>query len=174
MRSAATEPGTVRHHIHMAQRITRQQLAQVQTYEQFLELRKVLSTFAPKDLYENLFAIAITDRCDGAACVAGRALIELDPPCPETCERVLQRIHESRWFVSFREIPFYLVTQFGKSHLLSEAKAFLSKLPQQEPRSRVDTIVYWASMAASGLCEPHHYWQWQEVIEGDTDEGRDA
>jgi hypothetical protein len=158
----------------MNMRITRQQLAQVQTYEQFLELRRALVVCLPGDLYENLFSIAISDRSDGAAQIAGRALIDLEPPCPETCDRVLERIHRSCWFVSFREIPFYLVTQFGKQHLLSEAKAFISSLPEGEPRSRIEAIVYWASMATSALCEPYHYWQWKKDIEDEIDEGFDA
>jgi hypothetical protein len=157
----------------MATRITRQRLAQVQTYDQFLELRRHLIAYKPEDLYEDLFAIAITDRSDGAACIAGRALIELEPPCPESCQRVLERIHESRWFVSFREVPFYLITQFGKPQLLAEAKAFLATVPE-EPRSRVDTIVYWASGATSGLCEPFHDWQWEDVIDGPPGEDRAA
>ncbi len=161
-------------HIHMSIRINRQQLAQVQTYEQFLELRRALVTCLPDDLYESLFSIAISDCRDGAAKIAGYALIDLEPPCPETCGRVLERIHGSRWDVSFREIPFYLVTQFGKEHLLSEAKKFISSLPEGEPYSPVEIVVYWASGATEKLCEGYHYWQWQELIEDENDEEWDA
>jgi hypothetical protein len=51
--------------------ISRQQLAMIQTCEQFLDLRKVLAACAPRDLYGSLFSIAITDRGDGAACISG-------------------------------------------------------------------------------------------------------
>jgi len=155
-------------------RITRQQLAQVQTFEQFLELRRALVTCLPGDLYESLFSIAISDRSDGAAQIACRALIGLQPPCPETCKHVLERIHESHWFVSFREVSFYLITQFGKPQLLNEARAFIATLPTGEPRSRVDAVVYWASMPASALCEPYHYWQWHDEIEDGADNDRNT
>ncbi len=155
----------------MSMPVTRQQLAQIQTYEQFLELRRALVTCAPGDLYESLFSIAISDPSDGAANLAGLALIDLEPPCPETCRRVLERIHGSQWDVSFKEVPFYLVTQFGKPHLRSEAKAFISALPDGEPRSRVEAVAYWASGATSALCEPYLRWKWQEEIEDEADEG---
>ena len=43
----------------MNMRITRQQLAHVQAFEQFLKVRRALVTCLPGDLYESLFSIAL-------------------------------------------------------------------------------------------------------------------
>jgi hypothetical protein len=105
---------------------------------------------------------------DGANEIAGRMLISLDPRCPDSCDAILRKIDSSQWDVSLKEIPFYLISQFGKWKLLGELEAFLAKRPPADATSRVDGILYWARMPTHSLASDLHYWEWQDVIEKDN------
>lgn len=147
--------------------ITRQQLASITNYDAFFELGKELSKLDRRSLYDLLMPIAIESARDGAHIIAARALVELQPECPDGCETVLRTISRSKWDLSLREVPFYLVAEFGKWRLLQEVAQLtaLGSLEKQE-QVRVEGIAYWASMPASELAKPLHYWEWEEVIEG--------
>jgi hypothetical protein len=144
----------------------KEQLAGITTYDEFQQLRQSLSNHKQDDLYRFLFKLAINGREDLAPKMAGYMLIELQPNCSDTLYDVLTQIHLSSYFLSFREVPFYLVTQFGKHTLLDEAKQFVKKLPKDKSEnSRVDTIIYWASMPASELCKGFHDWESEAFLE---------
>ena len=144
----------------------KEKLAGISTYDEFQQLRQSLSNHKQDDLYRFLFKLAINGREDHTPKMAGCMLIELQPNCSDTLYDVLTQIHLSSYFLSFREVPFYLVTQFGKHNLLSEAKQFVKNIPKEESSNpRVDTIIYWASMPASELCKGFHDWESEEFLE---------
>ncbi len=146
---------------------TRQQFAAITNYDEFFELCKALSKLDSRSLYDCLLPIALEGARDGAHIIAARALIELQPRCPEDCAAVLRTISKSRWDLSLREVPFYLVAEFGKWRVLREVEqlAALGSLQKQE-RVLVEGVAYFASFPASELAKPFHYWEWEEVIEG--------
>jgi len=146
---------------------TRKRLASIVNYEDFFVLRQALAKHNPTEVYEFLMPLAISSEQDGANAVAGRALIELEPKCPHDCRTVLSSIATSNWDLSLREVPFYLVSQFGKWNLLREIDALVATavLPKRE-RVLVEGVSYWASFPTSELTKPFHYWEWQDVIEG--------
>lgn len=147
--------------------LSRQDFANIIKYEDFFELRQRVAKERPEGLAELLLTTAITNLGDKADGVAGRLLIELEPKCPLSCEQVLERVYESSWNVSCKEVPFYLVSQFGKWYVLNAVESLVSSLPSGEQRRRVEGISYWARMPTSELAKPLHYWEWQEVIEGE-------
>jgi len=138
----------------------RQQLDKIESWDEFFEARQLLAKWKSKEVYEVLFPLAISGLDGSAPHRAGCLLIELQPDCPESLSEVLAKIHNSKWYVSFREVPFYLVTQFGKHVVLESARKFIHSLPaNQKEQSRVETLIYWASFPASALCKGFHEWE---------------
>lgn len=147
--------------------VEREDLSVVESYDQFFALRQKLASLESQWLYDFLFPISIRNNGDSADVIAGRLLIELEPKCTERCSILLSRISASNWNLSLREVPFYLVSQFGKWNLLAEAERYLSGRSAAERQGdRVTTVMYWAQFPTSELSKPFHYWEWQDVIEG--------
>lgn len=150
--------------------LTRQELAHITKYEDFLALRQCVAREHAEGLAEFLLNTAIANLGDKADGVAGRLLIELEPKCPISCEQVLERLSKSNWNVSFKELPFYLISQFGKWNVLRAVESVANSASLTgEQRARVEGISYWARMSTSELAKPLHYWEWQEVIEDHGD-----
>ena len=149
--------------------LSHQDLIHITKYEDFFELRQRVARERPEGLAEFLLNTATANLGDMADGVAGRLLIALEPECPFSCEQVLQLVSESTWNVSYKELPFYLISQFGKRNVLLAAERLASAAPPGEQRSRVEGISYWAGMPTSELTKPLHYWEWQEAIEGEGD-----
>ncbi|MBN8740967.1 MAG: hypothetical protein BGP24_20600 [Lysobacterales bacterium 69-70] len=140
-----------------------ERLAQITGWDDFRDVKHLLSDWKPANVYEFLFPLAISSRDEAPSGIAGRLLIALQPDCPESLADVIAKVHASRWFVSYREIPFYLITQFGKPAVVAAARAFMAALPPTA-NSRVDTILYWALRPASSLCEPFHSWETETML----------
>ena len=149
--------------------LSRKDLTHITKYEDFFELRQRVAKECPERLAEFLLNTATTNLGDKADGVAGRLLIELEPKCPFSCEQVLELVSKSNWNVSYKELPFYLISQFGKWNVLLATERFANSASPGEQRSRVEGISYWARMPTSELAKPLHYWEWQEVIEGEGD-----
>jgi hypothetical protein len=142
------------------------QLSAIHAHDDFLSICKSLSAQDKKTVFDNLFAIATQNTGDRSDQIAGFALIELEPKCSFTCLQVIELVANSRWDISNRELPFYLVSQFGKWHLEKEITSFLSNPGiSEQQRVLVDSIWYWAKMPSAKLADRLLYWEWQEVIE---------
>jgi hypothetical protein len=132
-------------------------LGRVVTYDDFVRVCQMLNGRTAQDLFETLFPLAI--RIGPASGTAARMLIELQPSCSLELPVLLGQIHAAQLDASNREVPFYLVSQFGQRAVLQEAAKFLALLPKGGPRSKVDAISYWASMPAAELCKRFHLWE---------------
>ena len=144
----------------------RQQLDAIATWDAFFETRQLLAKWQPDDVYRALLPLAISGRDGNAPHRAGCLLIELQPDCIEPLSEIVSKIHNSKWYVSFREVPFYLVTQFGKHVVLDVARKFLDSLPpNRTEHSRVESLIYWASFSASDLCKGFHEWEFERFNE---------
>ena len=144
----------------------RQQLDAIATWVAFFEMRQLMAKWQPDEIYRALFPLAISGREGNAPHRAGCLLIELQPDCSVPLSEIVLQIHNSKWYVSFREVPFYLVTQFGKPAVLDVAQKFLDALPpNRTEHSRVETLVYWASFSASDLCKGFHEWEFERFNE---------
>jgi hypothetical protein len=143
-------------------------LENINDYDAFSELSEKLSSYPKDELFNFLFPIAISCRGSYINGIAGYLLINLEPRHTRKCSELLNEIAHSKWDVSNREVPFYLITQFGKWNLEKEIKDYVAsnKLTELDTR-RVETIWYWASSPTVTLCEHLHYFEWQEVIEGE-------
>jgi hypothetical protein len=156
----------VRHFIMNKPTVTREMLSSIRSYDQFLALCQELRKVEGKILFEILFPIAISERSDGANAIAGLALVALEPKCPISCKEAIELISNSRWDISNQEVPFYLVSQFGKWTLADAIRAFLKKSDiTDKHKVNVDSIWYWASGPSVELVEKLFYWEWQESIE---------
>ena len=145
-----------------------EQLNRIGTWDEFFACRQELSKWQSDDLYRALFPLAISGRRGNAPHRAGCLLLELQPNCPDPLPDIVAKIHKSSWYVSFREVPFYLVTQFGKHAVIAAAEEFLSSLPQnRSEHSRAETLIYWASFPATELCRVFH--EWVQSLNEDTD-----
>lgn len=65
----------------------------------------------------DLFAIALDTQPDSSDAGAFAMLVELQSPCPDSCEDVLRMIAHSRLNLSNGLVPLYLITQFGLHRL---------------------------------------------------------
>jgi len=146
--------------------LNRDKLAKIKTYDDFFEVRQAVASLSSTELFNSLFPISIENIGDSADSFAGLLLIELDPKHELTLENMLLKIAKSKWNVSNREIPFYLVSQFGKWNVLNKVNELLKDVSfNEEEKNYLETVNYWASGPPSGLSEPLHYFEWQEVIE---------
>jgi hypothetical protein len=140
--------------------------AAIKNYDDFFAVFRELSPFYSEELGKDLFELSITQTGDGADSMAGCLLIAIEPSMSYSCDELLRKISKSNWNVSNREVPFYLVSQFGKINLNKNLIEVLadSSLSDEE-RKYVDSVAYWTSSPAAYLAEPLHYFEWQEVIE---------
>src|SRR2546428_310224 len=105
------------------------QFAEVKTSTEFFGLLLNLQHWPQTELFEVLFAIASDCRAHPwpSYAVAADLLVSLDPRCPVTCREALVRLGRAHLEASLRALPFYLVTQFGKHHVLQEVEGFLAE-----------------------------------------------
>jgi hypothetical protein len=152
----------------MKNALDRKLLEGIEDYDSFFALSHEFSGYPEDELFNFLFSTAIGERGGNINGVAGMLLIDLEPKHTRSCSELLNEIAHSNWDVSNKEIPFYMVSQFGKWNLASEIKEYVAntKLNDIEQR-RVETIWYWASSPSSKLSNDLHYFEWQEAIEGE-------
>ena len=111
--------------------------------------------------------MALQYELDGANSIAAMLLIEFDLKSLRSCKELLLEVADSKWFLSDKFIPFYLLTQFGKWNLISEIDNLLANSwINHDQRIRIEGIKYWAKMPAVSLSSGFTYFEWQEVIEG--------
>ena len=146
--------------------LSREVLAKIRCYDDFSDYCRSVSRTEESALFEFLFPISISETGDGANVMAAYALMELEPKCQLSCVEAIEAISNSRWDVSTKGIPFYLVSQFGKWKLAEEINSFLQRSDVQPEKKRyVESIWYWASGPSAKLAEDLTYWEWQEAIE---------
>lgn len=146
----------------------RSRCAEIRGWDDYLELRNtIVRSWSQERLWDCLLAILLSFRDEHSDTIAGYLLIDLEPKPQVSCDELLSRISVSRWYLSNRELPFYLVSRFGKDNLLPLLATKLSSEPlAEDQRVTLEGIQYWASMPASTLSERLHYFEWQEAIEG--------
>ena len=148
--------------------LNKEDLKGIENYDAFFALSRKLSVLPEADIFNFLFPIAISEREGGASGIAGKLLIDLEPKHTRSCSELVEEIARSNWFVSFKEVPFYLVSQFGKWTLAEEVRLYLKNPTATEAyRRRAESIWYWASQPSSKLSNDLHYFEWQEAIEGE-------
>lgn len=146
--------------------LSRANLAAVKTYDEFFALCQGLRKTDKGALFDFLFTTALSGVAESTSAIAGFALIELEPKCPITCSEAIERISNSKWDLSNREVPFYLVSQFGKWTVQGAVNEFLRHSNRDEQQNvLVNGVWYWASGPSVKLAEKLFYWEWQEVIE---------
>jgi hypothetical protein len=149
--------------------LNKEDLANIDKYDDFFALSRKLSQVEDSELFDFLFPLAISQRTtENINGIAGLLLVDLEPKHTRSCQELLDEMAHSKWFVSNKEVPFYLVSQFGKWNLFNEYKTYVSsaELSEQQQR-RIETIIYWASSPTAKLAYDLHYWEWQEVIEAE-------
>ena len=123
------------------------------TLDEAFRIRGAVDALPSDVAFELLFTLATQD-VGTANLRAAALLVELEPPCSVDCEVALRILASGRWQVSDHCVPFYLVTQFGKSRLIAAARAVASQL-DGDARHSVATVAYHARYpAASMSCSP--------------------
>jgi hypothetical protein len=84
---------------------------------------------------------------------AAGLLLDLEPPCPISCEDALRMIAEN-WQISDKLVPFYLVTQFGKLYLTKAVSSVAVEF-KGDRRHRVETVAYWAGIPSVGTIDAY-------------------
>jgi hypothetical protein len=138
------------------------QFAEVKTSTEFFSLLLNLQHWPQTEIFEVLFAIASDCRAHPwpSYAVAADLLASLDPRCPITCREALTRLGRAHLEASLQSLPFYLVTQFGKHHVLQEVEGFLAESGLSDTeRQAASTVRYWSQRPASGLLG-HYYSRW--------------
>lgn len=151
----------------MTVNLSREILEHVKTYDEFSDLALLLSQADQGALFDFLFIQAIS----GPSGVAGALLVEIDPAPTRTCEQLLDDVAKSNWNVSAKEIPFYLISQFGKLSVKSSYQSYVktANLTDLQKR-RVGTIIYWMTAPTASLVRAHHDWPWTELEDHEANE----
>jgi hypothetical protein len=144
--------------------------AAVRTWDDYFALRQsIVRTWTQERLWDCLWDILLDFQEEESDTIAGYLLIDIEPSPRLSCEELLNRIADSHWYLSNREVPFYLVARFGKEHLSSVLNKKLSSATlTNDQRIMLEGIQYWVSMPASTLSDRFHYFEWQEAIERDN------
>ena len=135
------------------------QFAEVKTSTAFFEFIHNLQHWPQTELFEVLFAIASDCRAHPwpSYAVASDLLVSLDPRCPITCREALVRLDRAHLEASLRSLPFYLVTQFGKHHVLQEVEKFIAESGLSEVECQAaSTVRYWSQKPASRLLSDYY------------------
>ena len=134
-------------------------LAQATTWSEVLAYAQRSFVSGGPPIFETLFTLALEGKEDRASYNAAALLVFMDPDCPLHCQTVVSRIHDSQWVANRREVPFYLVTHFGKQQLLEVSRQFMADFSHdQRQDSRVTALRYWITGSAESLCAPFHDW----------------
>lgn len=144
------------------QELTRQRIESVANYDAFVDLALELGTNPEPQLFDFLFAHSLLGGRVGG--VAACLLVETDPAPTRSCEKLLAEIATSKWDVSTKELPFFLISWFGKRFLKDAYRSFIQTANlTSEQKQRVGTIIYWTAGPAANLIRSYHDWPWREA-----------
>lgn len=146
----------------MDQELTRQRIESVVTYDAFVDLALELGKNQEPQLFDFLFAHSVLSGRVGS--VAACLLVEIDPAPTRSCGELLAEIARSKWNVSTKELPFFLISWFGKRFLKDVYQSFMQTASlTSEEKQRVSTVIYWASSPTANLVRSYHDWPWHEA-----------
>ena len=146
----------------MDQKLTRQRIESIANYDAFVDLALELGTIPEPQLFDFLFAHSLLG--GGVGGIAARLLVETDPAPTRSCEELLAEIATSNWNVSTKELPFFLISWFGKQFLNDAYRAFIqTAILTSDQKQRVGTIIYWTASPAANLIRSYHDWPWREA-----------
>jgi hypothetical protein len=150
----------------------RQRLLEATTVAKVDELCRQLLGSDPSDLFQALFPVAADNRLARAAGQfgsepwehlsfrAGKLLVDLDPLCPVSCEEALRMVAGGDWDLSLKEVPFYLISQFGKLQLGGVVRKLLSEVSGEPEKLALETVAYWLAPATVDLLSTSRsYWE---------------
>lgn len=136
------------------------------TWELFFELSKEVRVWPIEKQWSLVWSVLLNFADEHSDQIAGFLLIDIDPRPQQSLQELLAIVTRSRWDLSNLEVPFYLVTSFGKYQVLDAINAELnSERLLADERLRLEGIRYWACAPASRGAERLHYFEWEEVIE---------
>lgn len=145
--------------------LIRRRIESVSNYDAFVDLMLGLSTSNQPELFDFLFTHSISGSKGSG--VAAYLLIEFDPPPTRSCAQLLEEIAKSKWNVSTKEVPFFLISWFGKNSVKDAYASFIAEADlTPEQKQRVGTIIYWTSAPAATLIRSYHDWPWRESDDG--------
>ncbi|HCF28670.1 MAG TPA: hypothetical protein DEV81_16035 [Cyanobacteria bacterium UBA11049] len=138
-------------------------MASALSYSEFSQICTELSQLDPARLFNELFSISINNTGDAASSVASAVLVELEPKYYLSCCDMLVAISESTLDASNREIPFYMLCQFGRWAILEEIEALVNGGSLSKTQiKRISIISYWLNVSSATLVEPIiSRWNWE-------------
>jgi hypothetical protein len=133
----------------MRQEDIRVAMGQAIAQERFPDFINSLRAVDGVALFRGLFPLAVAAQRDGLAYPAACLLLVLEPPCDLPCEEALRWVVPD-WDISIKEVPLYLVTQFGKQELRRAVEALVKDDAIGDvERRRLETVVYWIDFPVS-------------------------
>jgi len=140
--------------------------ASVHNWDGYSDLKKSLAALSNEQLWTRLWTVLLNYQDEASDTIAGYLLISIEPFPEKPCELLLEEISLSHWYLSNREVPFFLIVRFGKETVLSSiANILASQTISNHQRTLLEGVKYWASMPTAYLAERFHYFEWQEAIE---------
>ena len=143
----------------------KERISSIQSYDEYLKLLLSLSAENVTLEFDEIWNLALLDKWDGEKAIASFLLVSLDISASKSIRELLGNLMDSPWDLSNQVLPFYLVTQFGKSNVLETIEEMTAKLPEGQQKTRINGVAYWARMPSASLVESLHYFEWKEVIE---------
>ena len=136
------------------------ELESCSTAEDALRIQRSVEALPSGIAFELLFTLATKD-VGIPNVLAAALLVDVEPPCPVGCEAALRILAAGQWQVSDHNVPFYLITQFGKSRLIEAATTLANEL-EGEARQSVATVAYHAHWPAASM----RHWPLWKIVAG--------
>jgi hypothetical protein len=124
-------------------------LADGVTHDQFHDLATRLRNRPADEVFGLLWPVALNGDLVPANW-AGCLLVFLEPWCPLSVEDALRAVATSHLNPSYREVPFYLASQFGK-RAVSEALRVVAAEFVGKSAIGLGATAYWLSMPSAEL-----------------------
>jgi hypothetical protein len=135
-------------------------------WDEYFELSKLVRAWPEEEQWSLLWAVLFAFTDEQSDRIAGYLLIDIEPKPRQPLQEILAVLSKSRWYLSNREVPFYLAACFGKYPVLSAIESALAPedLPASE-RLLLEGVRYWVRHPVSCLSDRLHYFEWQAAIE---------
>ena len=143
----------------------RSECAAVADWQDYSALSVKVRAWPNEKQWRLLLGVLFSFKDEPSDRIAGFLLIDVEPKPLDSLQRLISVLATSHWYVSNRELPFYLLVCFGKAAVLSAIDSALSVDSTSRERTTLEGLRYWARHTAASLADRLHYFEWQEAIE---------
>ena len=117
------------------------------------------------EFIEQEFELIFQKALNGFLFQASFLLLYYNPTPSEGLSNLLLEISKSKWDISDKFIPFYLISQFGRINLKREANVLItSNVLSNSQKERLNSFLYQALQPSAQLLTHYFQWEWEATL----------